>query len=84
MIPSVSASTPAPIKRSAVALLANDIVDLLRSAGPLTAAEIRCRLGVASRERFDAAVLLIKGDGSVEQISDRHAVRLQIRSGRVS
>lgn len=68
-----------PIKRSAVTILATDLVDLLMRHGPLQGPEIRSRLGVASRERFNAAVLLAKGDGSIEQVSTSKNVVLRIK-----
>lgn len=57
---------PNPIKRSAVALLANDVAELLRADGPLAVDKIRKRLGIASVERLQAAVALLKGDRTVE------------------
>ncbi|WP_273456372.1 hypothetical protein [Nevskia ramosa] len=59
-----------PIKRSAVAILAGDIVELLRDEGPLCSAEVRRRLGVASGERFAAAVLLVKEEGAIERVRE--------------
>ena len=55
-----------PIKRSAVALLANDVAELLRADGPLAVDKIRKRLGIASVERLQAAVALLKGDRTIE------------------
>ena len=75
-------SAPMPIRRSAVAILAGDIVDLLRDAGPLNAAELRRRLGVASRDRFMAAVLLVKEDGTVEQVREVNEITLRVVGDR--
>ncbi len=58
--------TLTPIKLSAVSLLANDIAELLRADGPLALDKIRKRLGIASVERLQAAVALLKGDNTVE------------------
>ncbi len=74
--PTLGAATA--IKRSAVAILAGDIVDLLREVGPLNASELRRRLGIASRDRFMAAVLLLKEDGTVEQVREVNEITLRI------
>jgi len=67
-----------PIKRSAVAILATDIVDLLRDTGPLHNSVIRSRIGVASGERFAAALYLAISDGSIERVTEGNGNALRI------
>ncbi len=74
----VAPGNPKPVKRSAVALLANDIAELLRSQGPTTGVDLRSKLGIASRERFEAAVVLLKGNNTVEQVAGRTGTMLRI------